>query len=127
MALRLLGASAGRPARRGRRVALIAALIATCSTGCSVSADSAVLVSGTAVPASTVQEGTNAFLAQNPTAPATDMNKSLYNRAQITFRIRHALIDPFQHYAGRHADVPRVPGVVAVAEAILGSSSERAG
>ncbi len=32
--------------------------------------------------------------------------------------LRHALIDPFKHYAGRHADVPRVPGVVAVAEAI---------
>ena len=32
--------------------------------------------------------------------------------------IRHALIDPFQHYAGRHAEVPRVPGVVAVAKAI---------
>jgi len=32
--------------------------------------------------------------------------------------LRHALIDPFQHYAGRHADVPRVPGVVAVAQAI---------
>jgi HAD superfamily hydrolase (TIGR01509 family) len=29
--------------------------------------------------------------------------------------IRHALIDPYQHYAGRHADVPRVPGVVDVA------------
>ena len=33
--------------------------------------------------------------------------------------LRHALIDPFQHYAGRHAEVPRVPGVVAVAEALL--------
>ena len=33
--------------------------------------------------------------------------------------IRHALIDPFQHYAGRHAEVPRVPGVVAVAEKLL--------
>lgn len=32
--------------------------------------------------------------------------------------IRSALIDPFQHYAGRHMDVPRVPGVVAVAEAL---------
>ena len=32
--------------------------------------------------------------------------------------LRHALIDPFAHYAGRHAEVPRVPGVVAVAEAI---------
>lgn len=32
--------------------------------------------------------------------------------------IRHALIDPFEHYAGRHAEVPRVPGVVAVASAI---------
>ena len=37
--------------------------------------------------------------------------------------IRHALIDPFHHYAGRHADVPRVPGVVAVAEAIRSSRS----
>jgi putative hydrolase of the HAD superfamily len=33
--------------------------------------------------------------------------------------IRHALIDPFGHYEGRHLDVPRVPGVVAVAQAIL--------
>jgi putative hydrolase of the HAD superfamily len=32
--------------------------------------------------------------------------------------IRYALIDPFKHYAGRHADVPRVPGVVEVARAI---------
>jgi putative hydrolase of the HAD superfamily len=32
--------------------------------------------------------------------------------------IRHALIDPFGHYAGRHPEVPRVPGVVAVARAI---------
>jgi HAD superfamily hydrolase (TIGR01509 family) len=43
--------------------------------------------------------------------------------------IRCALIDPYDHVAGRHVDVPRVPGVVAVAEAILeharGTSSER--
>ncbi len=32
--------------------------------------------------------------------------------------IRHALIDPFGHYAGRHAEVPRVPGVVEVARAL---------
>lgn len=32
--------------------------------------------------------------------------------------IRTALIDPFEHYAGRHAEVPRVPGVVEVAHAI---------
>jgi putative hydrolase of the HAD superfamily len=32
--------------------------------------------------------------------------------------IRHALIDPHEHYAGRHAEVPRVPGVVEVARAI---------
>jgi HAD superfamily hydrolase (TIGR01509 family) len=32
--------------------------------------------------------------------------------------IRNALIDPFKHYAGRHAEVPRVPGVVEVARAI---------
>jgi putative hydrolase of the HAD superfamily len=33
--------------------------------------------------------------------------------------LRHALIDPFQHYAGRHAEVPRVPSVVEVARAIV--------
>jgi putative hydrolase of the HAD superfamily len=32
--------------------------------------------------------------------------------------IRTALIDPYDHYAGRHLDVPRVPGAVAVAEAL---------
>lgn len=32
--------------------------------------------------------------------------------------LRHALIDPFAHYAGRHPDVPRVPGVVEIARAI---------
>jgi putative hydrolase of the HAD superfamily len=32
--------------------------------------------------------------------------------------IRCALIDPYLHYAGRHPDVPRVPGVVEVARAI---------
>ena len=32
--------------------------------------------------------------------------------------IRHALIDPYGHYKGRHAEVPRVPGVVAVARAL---------
>jgi HAD superfamily hydrolase (TIGR01509 family) len=33
--------------------------------------------------------------------------------------LRSALIDPFGHYEGLHPDVPRVPSVVAVAEAIL--------
>jgi HAD superfamily hydrolase (TIGR01509 family) len=32
--------------------------------------------------------------------------------------IRTALIDPFDHWAGLHADVPRVAGVVAVASAL---------
>jgi HAD superfamily hydrolase (TIGR01509 family) len=32
-----------------------------------------------------------------------------------------ALIDPFHHLAGRHADVPRVPGAREVAEALAGS------
>ncbi len=32
--------------------------------------------------------------------------------------IRVALVDPFQHLEGRHPDVPRVPGAVAVARAI---------
>ncbi|MBX3186019.1 MAG: HAD-IA family hydrolase [Labilithrix sp.] len=35
--------------------------------------------------------------------------------------IRHALIDPYGHYEGRHLDVARVPGVVEVARAIEAS------
>ncbi len=34
---------------------------------------------------------------------------------------RHALIDPYGHYDGVHADVPRVSGVIAVAQAIARS------
>lgn len=34
--------------------------------------------------------------------------------------IRYGLIDPFGHYEGRHADVPRVSGVAEVARAIVG-------
>lgn len=33
--------------------------------------------------------------------------------------IRHGLIDPHGHYTGRHVEVPRVPGVVAVARALV--------
>jgi len=33
--------------------------------------------------------------------------------------IRYGLIDPFGHYEGKHLDVPRVPGAVEVARAIL--------
>ena len=33
-------------------------------------------------------------------------------------KMRAALVDPFGHMAGRHGDVPRVPGVVEVADAI---------
>jgi putative hydrolase of the HAD superfamily len=31
---------------------------------------------------------------------------------------RHALIDPYGHYEGRHLDVPRVPGAVEVARVL---------
>lgn len=37
--------------------------------------------------------------------------------------LRHALIDPFGHYEGRHVDVPRVPGATAVAHALARARS----
>ena len=40
---------------------------------------------------------------------------------------RHALIDPFGHYDARHLDVPRVPGVVDVAQAIKDSRRRSSG
>jgi FMN phosphatase YigB (HAD superfamily) len=39
-------------------------------------------------------------------------------------KIRCALIDPFGHYAGRHPGIPRVPGVLEVARAMLAQRSE---
>ena len=43
-------------------------------------------------------------------------------------KFRAALIDPYAHYEGRHSAVPRVPGVVEVAEAIVRTASRpRAG
>ena len=39
--------------------------------------------------------------------------------------LRAALIDPFGHYASRHLAVPRVPGVVEVATAIVRSASRQ--
>ena len=39
--------------------------------------------------------------------------------------IRCALIDPYKHYAGRHAGVPRVPGVVEVARAIVAQRTNK--
>ena len=41
--------------------------------------------------------------------------------------IRCGLIDPFGHYDGAHPDVPRVPGAVEVARAILEQASAPAG
>jgi HAD superfamily hydrolase (TIGR01509 family) len=35
--------------------------------------------------------------------------------------LRHALVDPYGHYEGRHPEVPRVPDVASVARAIIAS------
>jgi hypothetical protein len=37
--------------------------------------------------------------------------------------MRYALIDPYGHCEGRHLDVPRVPSVAAVCEAMLARAS----
>jgi putative hydrolase of the HAD superfamily len=38
--------------------------------------------------------------------------------------LRYALIDPFDQYQGKHADVPRVPSAAAVAQALTRTSSK---
>ena len=83
-----------RPVTRGRAITtgVGAVLILLCSTGCAVEAGSAMLVDGSATPESAVQQDSATFLAQNPDQPATDAYKAIYNRAQITFRVRHVLI-----------------------------------
>jgi putative hydrolase of the HAD superfamily len=39
--------------------------------------------------------------------------------------VRVALVDPFAHLAGRHADVPRAPGATEVARALAAARGER--
>ncbi len=82
---------------RRRRTRVIAAglglaLAATSLTGCTVSSGSAVLVGGNTVSEKSVQLGSAAFMSENPTAATTNGAIASYNRAQISYQVRHALI-----------------------------------
>ena len=77
-----------------------AALLALLATGCNSQPGAAVVVAGTAISESTVQQDATAYLAQNPGDAPTDAARALANRAQITFRVRHVLIERALSAAG---------------------------
>ncbi len=80
--------------RRSRLVGLAAALAlaAGAVSSCQMTAGSALLVDGANVSEAAVQHDTAAFIAQHLTTPVTDSQAASYNRAQITYLVRHALI-----------------------------------
>ena len=88
--------SAGsRPtSRRGRLVAVAAALaVAGASlTGCTVEAGQALILDGQSFTEQSIQHDSSDFVAANSTTAVPVTVTSSVNRAQITFRVRHALI-----------------------------------
>jgi hypothetical protein len=92
-----------------------AALLLAVATGCGTQPGAAVLVAGTTVSESTVSADTTAFFAQNPTVAPTDATRSLANRAQLTFRVRHVLLGRALSAAG----ITVTPAQVSAATASL--------
>ena len=80
--------------RRSRLVAGAAALavVAATLTGCTVEAGQALIVDGQSFTEQSIQHDTSAFVAVNATTAVSDAATASLNRAQITFRVRHALI-----------------------------------
>lgn len=80
--------------RRTRALAAVVGLsIAVASlSACTVSSGSAVLVGGDTVSENSVHLASAAFMAENPTAARTNQAIASYNRAQISYLVRHALI-----------------------------------
>ena len=86
-------AAGATPRRRRLASAAVAVLVLTAATGCNSQPGAAVVVGGTTVSESTVSEDTTAFLTQNPSVAPTDPTRASVNRAQITFQVRHVLIE----------------------------------
>ena len=85
----------GRPsAHRKRWVAALVGLTLMTTTGCSIGneAGSAYLVDGGSVSDASVQHDSSVFTQENVTTTPTDVETASFNRAQITFAVRHALI-----------------------------------
>jgi hypothetical protein len=112
---------------RGRRWRLLrgaagAVLVLAAAVGCDSQPGAAVVVAGTTISESTVQQDSTAFLTQNPTVAATDATRALANRAQITFRVRHVLIEKALSAAGVTVTATEVSSATASLKAQQGQS-----
>jgi hypothetical protein len=89
----VLHPTAGRvSAHRMRSMAALVGLILVTTTGCTMQAGSAYLVDGHSVSDSSVQHDASVFAKENVTTTLTNAESASFNRAQITFAIRHVLI-----------------------------------
>lgn len=80
------------------------------------------LVDGTTVSESAIQQDSTAFLTQNPTVLPTDATRAMANRAQITFRVRHLLIERALSAAGVTVTAAQVSSATASLQARQGQS-----
>ena len=92
------------------------------STGCNSQPGAAVVVGGTTISESAVQQDATAFLTQNPSVTPTDATRTLANRAQITFRVRHVLIQRALAAAGVTVTAAQVSSATASLKAQQGQS-----
>lgn len=116
--------AAGWMGRRRRlvRAAAGAVLVLAAATGCNSQPGAAVLVGGTTISESDVQQDSSAFLTQNPSVAATDAGRAMANRAQITFRVRHLLIEKALSAAGVTVTAAQVSAATASLPAQQGPS-----
>lgn len=82
------------PAHRLRWMAAMVGLTLITTTGCSIAtqAGSAFIVDGQSVSDASVQHDSAVFAQENVTTALTDIETASFNRAQITFAVRHVLI-----------------------------------
>jgi hypothetical protein len=91
MLARTTGTSALRRSRRWA-ASVVGLVLAATLTGCTVEAGSALVLDGSTFSDQSIQHDSSAFIATNATAAVSTAQTASVNRAQITFRVRHALI-----------------------------------
>lgn len=103
----------------GRRLlrGTAAAVLVLAAAGCNSQPGAAVVVAGSTISESAVQQDTTAFLTQNPSVAPTDATRALANRAQLTFRVRHVLIERALLAAGVTVTAAQVSSATASVQA----------
>jgi len=92
----LLKAGSSVPTRSRSRAVLglgcALVLASSTLTGCTMTAGAAVIIDGNPISESSLQHDVAAFTAKNMTTAMAPAQTASFNRAQITYQVRHALI-----------------------------------